>query len=363
MVREDITAHAFVFPSSPCPQGSPDNVDGVLIVHLGDTFTSQSTQKRYRVHDLLGNGAYGQVYLVSCVETGTRYAMKVSINKFNYRLQAQNEVLIYTILSNQYSSRELSNLGGMVESFVYLNHIMIVLELYYTSLGNLLAARHYDGVPLDAVQMQIRGLATGLQRIHQLGLVHTDIKPDNICLTSDSVPKLIDFGGCQRPESLYHSYFQSRYYRAPEAILEMPITYKVDIWSLGCVAAELYLGIPIFPGNSKTQMLQLFEKRIGRFPVSVVRRVDSSDVHIGEDGVVITSQPFEDPSHFRTPNLADSIMALSFLPPDAPADQVDFEQQCLVSFVDLVFQMLKLDPDDRITIDGILNHNFMQIMF
>jgi dual specificity protein kinase YAK1 len=68
---------------------------------------------------------------------------------------------------------------------------------------------------------------------------------DNVSL------KVIDFGSaCFEGHYVFH-YIQSRYYRSPEVLLGLPYDSAIDMWSLGCIAAELFLGIPIFPGNSE----------------------------------------------------------------------------------------------------------------
>jgi dual specificity tyrosine-phosphorylation-regulated kinase 2/3/4 len=86
-------------------------------------------------------------------------------------------------------------------------------------------------------------------------IIHCDLKPENI-LCANSVCrnlKIVDFGsGCFRDEQIY-TYVQSRFYRSPEVILRIKYTEKVDIWSLGCILAELYTGEPIFPGNNEQE--------------------------------------------------------------------------------------------------------------
>lgn len=72
-----------------------------------------------------------------------------------------------------------------------------------------------------------------------------------MCDESGQNIKVVDFGsGCLTSEQVY-TYVQSRFYRAPEVILRVPYTPKVDIWSLGCILAELYTGEPLFPGNNE----------------------------------------------------------------------------------------------------------------
>lgn len=84
-------------------------------------------------------------------------------------------------------------------------------------------------------------------------MIHCDLKPENILCVDPICRKLkiVDFGsGCFRDEQIY-TYVQSRFYRSPEVIMRIKYTEKVDIWSLGCILAELYTGEPLFPGNNE----------------------------------------------------------------------------------------------------------------
>jgi dual specificity protein kinase YAK1 len=72
--------------------------------------------------------------------------------------------------------------------------------------------------------------------------------------------KVIDFGSACFEGHAVFQYIQSRYYRSPEVLLGLPYDPAIDMWSLGCIAAELFLGIPIFPGNCEyDQLAKIFE--------------------------------------------------------------------------------------------------------
>jgi dual specificity protein kinase YAK1 len=104
-----------------------------------------------------------------------------------------------------------------------------------------------------------------LVTLRSASMIHCDLKPENILLVAptDTECRVIDFGSaCFEGRTIY-SYIQSRFYRSPEIILGHPYNSMVDMWSLGCIAAELYLGLPLFPGASHYDMLARIGGYIG----------------------------------------------------------------------------------------------------
>ncbi len=75
--------------------------------------------------------------------------------------------------------------------------------------------------------------------------------------------KVIDFGSACHEAQTTYTYIQSRFYRSPEVLLGLPYTSAIDMWSLGCIAAELFLGLPLFPGNSEYNQLSRIVEMLG----------------------------------------------------------------------------------------------------
>jgi len=101
-----------------------------------------------------------------------------------------------------------------------------------------------------------------------MGIVHCDLKPENLLLISSkrSFLKLIDFGSSCLTDKQLYTYLQSRFYRAPEILLGLPYSFPIDMWSLGCIAAELTTGLPLFPGQCEMEQLANFMEILGPPP-------------------------------------------------------------------------------------------------
>lgn len=149
---------------------------------------------------------------------------------------------------------------------VYLNLVLeYVPETVYR------ASRHYvklkQPMPTLQIKLYMYQLLRSLAYIHSVGICHRDIKPQNLLLNpSTGVLKLCDFGSAKilvagEPNV---SYICSRYYRAPELIFGATnYSTNIDIWSTGCVMAELMLGQPLFPGESGIDQLVEIIKVLG----------------------------------------------------------------------------------------------------
>jgi serine/threonine protein kinase len=122
-------------------------------------------------------------------------------------------------------------------------------------------------MPIPEIRSYIKQILQGLDYLHKQEICHRDIKPQNILVDhTNSIAKICDFGSAKilSPLEQNVSYICSRYYRAPELIFGATnYTTKIDIWSLGCVFAELLIGQPLFPGESGIDQLVEIIKILG----------------------------------------------------------------------------------------------------
>lgn len=164
-----------------------------------------------------------------------------------------------------------------------------------------------------------------------------------LCDAEATTLKIVDFGsGCKTNEQMY-TYVQSRFYRAPEVILRIPYNTKVDMWSLGCIVAELFTGEPLFPGKNEQEMLEYMMEVIGIPSSDLIQRSRKKDHYFDTD---FSPYLIEDPVHgiLRIPESRP----LSLAVPTTDKYMLDFIAGCLV-----------LDPEQRFTAAEALKHPFI----
>ncbi|KAK8889013.1 hypothetical protein M9Y10_033755 [Tritrichomonas musculus] len=177
--------------------------------------------------------------------------------------------------------------------------------------------------------------------------------------------KLIDFGSCLFIGDI-QDYIQSRYYRAPEILLRLPYDSKIDVWSLGCLAVELMLGVPILPAQTELHLATLIERTIGPFPRHMFENSPRSTQIFMPDGKVkpaslLCEENGEDfattfKPYFVKKKLKKIIMSYE-------SNQPGNDLRDREVFVDLVQKMLAVDPEERFSAADALNHPFLHMDF
>ncbi|KAL9686337.1 hypothetical protein QQ045_023793 [Rhodiola kirilowii] len=219
----------------------------------------------YLAERVVGSGSFGVVFQAKCLETGESVAIKKVLQDKRYK---NRELSVMRMLNHP-------NVVQLKQSFfstdekdeLYLN---LVLE--YVSETVYRVSKHFSRVnqfmPTIYVQLYAYQICRSLNYIHNvIGVCHRDIKPQNLLVNPHTHQlKLCDFGSAKMllPGEPNISYICSRYYRAPELIFgATEYTTAIDMWSAGCVLAELLLGNPIFPGESGVDQLVEIIKILG----------------------------------------------------------------------------------------------------
>jgi len=254
-------------------------INGIKVSHLDDPHkvvkviasdgkTGETRELTYTNCKVVGNGSFGVVFQAKLVGV-SKDQEDIAIKKVLQDKRFKNrELQIMRLVShpNVVDLRAFFYSNGEKKDEVYLNLVLeYVPETVYR------ASRHYaklkQPMPMLQIKLYMYQLLRSLAYIHSVGICHRDIKPQNLLLNpATGVLKLCDFGSAKilvagEPNV---SYICSRYYRAPELIFGATnYTTFIDIWSNGCVMAELMLGQPLFPGESGIDQLVEIIKVLG----------------------------------------------------------------------------------------------------
>lgn len=235
--------------------------DGDYAIVVGEVLNSGN--EAYEVLAFLGRGTFGQVVKCHCRTTDRYVAIKILKNLPSYLRQGNVEIQILQTLSQE--DTESHNIVRAIECFQHKNHMCFVFELLNQNLYEYLKFNKFRPLSLLEIRPIAQQVLTALSKLKTLGLIHADLKPENIMLvnpTSGNLRyrvKVIDFGSaCHSSKAVQNTYLQSRYYRAPEILLGLPFDEAIDMWSLGCVLAELFLGWPLYPGSSEYDQVSFF---------------------------------------------------------------------------------------------------------
>nr|XP_016484111.1 PREDICTED: dual specificity tyrosine-phosphorylation-regulated kinase 1B-like [Nicotiana tabacum] len=256
-------------PSAGVLNDGYDNANSDLILSVNLELVNLDTKRRYLIKDMLGHGTFGQVAKCWVEETNRFLAVKVIKNQPAYYQQALVEVSILTTLNKKFDPDDKHHIVRIYDYFVYRRHLCIAFELLDTNLYELIKLNHFRGLSLSIVQLFSKQILRGLALMKDAAIIHCDLKPENILLCTSVKPaevKIIDFGSACMEDRTVYSYIQSRYYRSPEVLLGYQYTTAIDMWSFGCIVAELFLGLPLFPGASEFDLLRRMIKILGGQP-------------------------------------------------------------------------------------------------
>ncbi|KAH9776463.1 serine/threonine-protein kinase AFC2 [Citrus sinensis] len=294
----DHVTSSSLFVKGLARNGSPpwreDDKDGHYMFALGENLTS-----RYKIHSKMGEGTFGQVLECWDRERKEMVAIKIVRGIKKYREAAMIEIEVLQQLAKH--DKGGNRCVQIRNWFDYRNHICIVFEKLGSSLYDFLRKNNYRSFPIDLVREIARQLLECIAFMHDLCMIHTDLKPENVLLVSSeyikvpdykssshtpkdssyfkrmpksSAIKVIDFGSTtyERPDQNY--IVSTRHYRAPEVILGLGWTYPCDIWSVGCILVELCTGEALFQTHENLEHLAMMERVLGPLPQHMLKRVE-----------------------------------------------------------------------------------------
>ncbi|XP_061640730.1 homeodomain-interacting protein kinase 1-like isoform X4 [Phyllopteryx taeniolatus] len=359
--------------SAPTTKSSSSNGEGDYQLVQHEILCSVSCS--YEVLEFLGRGTFGQV--AKCWKRGTNeiVAIKILKNHPSYARQGQIEVGILNRLSAE--NADEYNFVRSYECFQHKGHTCLVFEMLEQNLYDFLKHSKFSPLHLRHIRPILQQVATALMKLKSLGLIHADLKPENIMLVDPLRQpyrvKVIDFGSASHvSKAVCSTYLQSRYYRAPEIILGLPFCEAIDMWSLGCVIAELFLGWPLYPGASEYDQIRYISQTQGlpaeyllsagtktsrffnrgpdsSYPLWRLKTPSEHEMEMGIKSKEARKYIFNCLDDMMQVNLSSHLEGTDML-----AEKADRRE-----FIDLLKRMLRLDADKRITPTKTLGHPFV----
>jgi dual specificity tyrosine-phosphorylation-regulated kinase 1 len=306
-----------------------------------------------------------------------------------------DQSLTYVTLSISFS---LHSAVRLLTHFMYRNHQCLVFEMLSLNLYELLKNTQFGGVSLNLIRKFAKQVLKSLLFLarEDVDIIHCDLKPENILLRhpKKSGVKVIDFGSSCRSNRRMYSYIQSRFYRSPEVMLGLPYSVAIDMWSLGCILAEMHTGEPLFSGSDQFDQMQKIIKVLGMIPENMLGKasnqiktqffepvktasgkdewtVRQTKVATAKDAATAAAaaaasstteqQPKQPvvPSTDPTASLMELIRTGNRQKKKFPPSEAYNSERNYEMFVDLVHKMLAYEPSERIKPFDALNHPFL----
>uniref|UniRef100_A0A3P9M5Z0 dual-specificity kinase n=1 Tax=Oryzias latipes TaxID=8090 RepID=A0A3P9M5Z0_ORYLA len=298
---------------------------------------------RFEVLEVIGKGSFGQVLKCLDHKTNELVAIKMIRNKKRFHHQALVELKILEVIKKK-DKDNLHNVIHMKEYFYFRNHLCISFELLGVNLFELIKKNNFQGFSLALIRRFAHALLRCLQMLHKEKIIHCDLKPENILLSQRGPGniKVVDFGSSCYEQQRVYTYIQSRFYRSPEVILGHPYSMAIDMWSLGCILAELHTGYPLFPGESEVEQIACIMEVLGMPPNDFVQSASRRKLFFDSKGNPrnITNSKGKK----RRPNSKELSAALKTTDP---------------LFLEFIKGCLTWDPTKRMTPDEGLQHQWI----
>lgn len=234
-------------------------------------FTEYGEANRYKVSEVIGKGSYGVVAAAVDTQTGERCAIKKINDVFDHVSDATRilrEIKLLRLLRHP-DIVEIKHIM-LPPSRREFRDIYVVFELMESDLHQVIKAN--DDLTPEHHQFFLYQLLRGMKYIHTASVFHRDLKPKNILANADCKLKICDFGLARvsfndgAPSAIFWTdYVATRWYRAPELCGSFFSKYTpaIDIWSVGCIFAEMLTGKPLFPGKNVVHQLDLMTDLLG----------------------------------------------------------------------------------------------------
>jgi len=315
-----------------------------FVVKCGDVIAN-----RYKIEEGIGCAAFSKTVRAQDLQTGKAVCLKIVKNNKDFVDQSLDEIKLLQLL-NHADPTDDHGILRMTDFFYFKEHLFIVSELLR---ANLYEFQKYDMetsetsyFSLRRVQCVAKQILKSLAFVHERDLIHCDLKPENILIKSyaDCTVKLIDFGSSCFTTDVMGTYAQSRAYRAPEVIIGAKYSQKVDIWSLGCILAEIYSGHVLFRNTSVPSLLARMVSIRGPFDPKFLAKGAQSHKYFTKQGFLYDLEEMSGSVSIYRPKR-------TCLKKRIGSDDEDF--------IDFLEELLQVDPDKRVSATEALNHPWL----
>ncbi|KAH8832603.1 kinase-like protein [Flagelloscypha sp. PMI_526] len=294
-------------------------------------------EKRWKLIREMGSGAYGVVISAADSLSGETVAIKLVTRVFE-KIQLAKRALREITLLRHFAHHE--NITGLIDVDAIhptFNEIYIFMEPMEADLHQIIKSG--QNLTNEHVQYFVYQVLRGMKYVHSASVIHRDLKPGNLLVNADCELKICDFGLSRgyesRPdEAPTHltEYVATRWYRAPEIMLAFRrYNTAIDVWSIGCILAELLLGKPLFKGKDYVDQLNKILDVLGTPDEKVIKRIGSDKAQ-----AYVRSLPYKKTIPLRKVLPTADVLAL-----------------------DLLGKMLSFDPGARITVQEALCHPWL----
>ncbi|XP_019129078.2 homeodomain-interacting protein kinase 3-like [Larimichthys crocea] len=321
----------------------------------------------YKLVSYLGGGGFGDV--LKCIKKDTNETVAVKCSKAQYSTSFNNELTLMRLL--MWKKLDKSNIVRFIDSFTLMDkRPALVFEMLDVTLKDYFYdQRNFKPLHLHEIRSIMQQLGTALHALKSIGVIHSDIKMDNIMLVNcEEQPlrvKLIDFGLAFSTYKVKQgAMHQTKHYRSPEIYLGLPFSEAIDMWSLGIVMANILVGDTLFPGCSEYNVMECMVDLLGLPPDHLLNAGRHSEIYFfktvygqwrlkthGEYWGILPYPGDYRAYQFRSLDDVEKLPLTNLRVADA-----EEKMQCIA----LLKAMLQIDASVRITPSQLLKHPFIR---
>ncbi|CAN6565395.1 unnamed protein product [Malus baccata var. baccata] len=308
---------------------------------------------RYYITEYLGSAAFSKVVQAHDLHTGVDVCLKIIKNDKEFFDQSLDEIKLLKFV-NKNDPADEHHVLRLYDYFYHQEHLFIVCELLRANLYEFQKFTQESGgeayFTLRRLQLITRQCLEALDYLHRLGIIHCDLKPENILIKSyrRCEIKVIDLGSsCFRTDNL-SLYVQSRSYRAPEVILGLPYDEKIDMWSLGCILAELCSGEVLFPNDGVVMILARMIGMLGPIDLDMLVKGQETDKYFTNE--------------LDLYHINEETSQLEYIIPEESSLE-NHLQVTDIGFIDFVKSLLEVNPERRPTAMEALEHPWLSYTY